>query len=78
MIAIFSDYIEKIMKIFMDNFSVFGSSFDDYFHNLDLILLRNEETNLVLNWEKYHFMVHEGIVKISFKEIEVCDSPIFP
>ncbi|KAK1631958.1 hypothetical protein QYE76_006273 [Lolium multiflorum] len=35
---------------------------------------RCEETNLVLNWEKYHFMVNEGIVlghKISERGIEV-------
>ncbi|GKA33615.1 reverse transcriptase domain-containing protein [Tanacetum coccineum] len=38
------------------------------------MLGRCEETNLVLNWEKYHFMVNEGIVlghKISGKGIEV-------
>ncbi|XP_071928189.1 uncharacterized protein [Coffea arabica] len=74
MMAIFSDYIEKIMEIFMDDFSVYGSSFDHCFHNLELILQRCEETNLVLNWEKCHFMVKEGIVlghKISSKGIEV-------
>ncbi|BBH04694.1 transposable element gene [Prunus dulcis] len=38
------------------------------------VLKRCEETNLVLNWEKCHFMVQEGIVlghKISAKGIEV-------
>ncbi|KAG7527990.1 Integrase catalytic core [Arabidopsis thaliana x Arabidopsis arenosa] len=38
------------------------------------VLNRCEETNLVLNWEKCHFMVREGIVlghKISEKGIEV-------
>nr|XP_027093596.1 uncharacterized protein LOC113714000 [Coffea arabica] len=62
MMAIFSDYIEKIMEIFMDDFSVYGSSFDHCLHNLELILQRCEEINLVLNWEKCHFMVKEGIV----------------
>ena len=38
MMAIFSNYIEKNMEIFMDDYSIFGSSFDHYFHNLDLIL----------------------------------------
>ncbi|KAL0283119.1 UNVERIFIED_CONTAM: Retrovirus-related Pol polyprotein from transposon opus [Sesamum radiatum] len=35
---------------------------------------RCEETNLVLNWEKCHFMVKEGIVlghKVSYRGIEV-------
>nr|XP_027062041.1 uncharacterized protein LOC113688428 [Coffea arabica] len=74
MMAIFSDFNEKIMKIFMDNFSVFGSTYDDCLNNLDLILQRCEETNLVLNWEKCHFMVCEGIVlghKISSEGIEI-------
>ncbi|GJR33919.1 reverse transcriptase domain-containing protein [Tanacetum coccineum] len=42
--------------------------------NLDRMLARCEETNLVLNWEKCHFMVKEGIVlghKISEAGIEV-------
>ena len=46
----------------MDDFSVYGKSFDDCLGNLDRVLQRCEETNLVLNWEKCHFMVNEGIV----------------
>ena len=58
----------------MDNFSIYGSLFDYCLYNLDLILQRCEETNVVLNWEKCHFMVREGIVlghKISSQGIEV-------
>ena len=74
MMAIFSDFCEKICEVFMDDFSVYGSSFDDCLSNLDQVLQRCEETNLVLNWEKCHFMVNEGIVlghKISERGIEV-------
>ena len=74
MMAIFDDLIEDIMEVFMDDFSVFGDSFDACLHNLERVLQRCEETNLVLNWEKCHFMVQEGIVlghKISSKGIEV-------
>ena len=74
MFAIFADMIEKCIEVFMDDFSVFGSSFDDCLANLDLVLKRCVETNLVLNWEKCHFMVTEGIVlghKISHKGLEV-------
>ena len=46
----------------MDNFLVFGSSFDHCLHNLDLILQRCDETNYLLNWEKCHFMVRKGII----------------
>ncbi|MCI51177.1 reverse transcriptase, partial [Trifolium medium] len=58
----------------MDDFSVFCPSFDRCLKNLDIVLKRCVETNLVLTWEKCHFMVTEGIVlghKISFKGIEV-------
>ncbi|CAM8987836.1 unnamed protein product [Rhodiola kirilowii] len=62
MMSIFSDYIEKCIEVFMDDFSIHGSSFDDCLANLSHVLSRCIETNLVLNWEKCHFMVQEGIV----------------
>ncbi|CAM8910432.1 unnamed protein product [Rhodiola kirilowii] len=62
MMSIFSDYIEKCIEVFMDNFSIHGSSFEDCLANLSNVLARCIETNLVLNWEKCHFMVQEGIV----------------
>ncbi|GJT53686.1 reverse transcriptase domain-containing protein [Tanacetum coccineum] len=79
MTAIFHDIVEDFMEVFMDDFSVFGNSFDQCLNNLDKMLGRCEETNLVLNWEKCHFMVNEGIVlghKISGKGIEVDKSKI--
>ncbi|GJV71722.1 reverse transcriptase domain-containing protein [Tanacetum coccineum] len=74
MMAIFHDIIEKTMEVFMDDFSVFGDSFDSCLSNLEQMLKRCEDTNLVLNWEKCHFMCKEGIVlghKISKSGIEV-------
>nr|GFB93232.1 reverse transcriptase domain-containing protein [Tanacetum cinerariifolium] len=74
MMSIFHDMIEKTMKVFMDDFSVFGDTFSSCLTNLDKMLKRCEETNLVLNWEKCHFMCREGIVlghKISKSGIEV-------
>ena len=62
MIAIFSNMVEKTIEVFMDDFSVLGNSFDNFLENLRSVLVRCEETNLVLNWEKCHFMVQEGIV----------------
>ncbi|GJX77457.1 reverse transcriptase domain-containing protein [Tanacetum coccineum] len=73
MTTIFHDMVEDFMKVFMDDFSVFGNSFDSCFVNLDRMLSRCKETNLVLNWES-HFMVMKGIVlghKISRFQIEV-------
>ncbi|GJX61248.1 reverse transcriptase domain-containing protein [Tanacetum coccineum] len=74
MMAIFHDMIEKTMEVFMDDFSVFGSSFSTCLSHLEKMLKRCEDTNLALNWEKSHFMVKEGIVlghKISKSGIEV-------
>ncbi|CAM8890497.1 unnamed protein product [Rhodiola kirilowii] len=62
MMSIFSDYIEKCIEVFMDDFSIHGTSFDDCLTSLSHILARRIETNLVLNWEKCHFMVQEGTV----------------
>ena len=58
----------------MDNFSVFGKSFDQCLIHLDAILKRCTKSNLILNWEKCHFIVTKGIVlrhKISAKGIQV-------
>ncbi|KAG5532462.1 hypothetical protein RHGRI_026932 [Rhododendron griersonianum] len=73
MMGIFSDMIEKIVEVFMDDFSVFGDSFEACLENLERVLARCEEKNLVLNWEKCHFMVTNGIVLghiVSEKELK--------
>ncbi|GKE64569.1 reverse transcriptase domain-containing protein, partial [Tanacetum coccineum] len=74
MLAIFHDMVEKMMEVFMDDFSVFGNSFGSCLSRVDKMLQRCKDTNLCLNWEKSHFMVKEGIVlghKISKNRIEV-------
>ncbi|GJV79959.1 reverse transcriptase domain-containing protein [Tanacetum coccineum] len=74
MMVIFHDMIEKTMEVFMDDFLVFGDSFSTCLSHLDKMLKWCEDTNLVLNWEKCHFMVKEGIVlghKISKSGIDV-------
>ena len=79
MMSIFTDLIEDIMEVFIDDFSVYGSSFNVCLSNLCRVLQRCEEKHLVLNWEKYHFMVSDGIFlehKISEKGIEVDNAKI--
>nr|GFA31669.1 reverse transcriptase domain-containing protein [Tanacetum cinerariifolium] len=74
MLDIFHNMVEKTMKVFMDDFSVFGNSFKNRLSHLDKMLQRCEDTSLSLNWEKSHFMVKEGIVlghKIFKNRIEV-------
>ncbi|GKD66162.1 hypothetical protein Tco_1308270 [Tanacetum coccineum] len=53
---------KKSIEVFMDDFSVFGNSFDNCLNNLDKMLQRCKAANLVLNWEKCHFTVEKGIV----------------
>ncbi|XP_073290992.1 uncharacterized protein [Primulina huaijiensis] len=62
MLRIFSKYIENCIEVFIDDFTVYGDSFDNCLSHLSKILKRCMETNLVLNYEKCHFMVTEGIV----------------
>ena len=72
--SIFSDMNEDIMEVFMDDFSVYGTSFDACLINLARVLKRCEEANIVLNCEKCHFVVNEGIVLrhlVSSRGIEV-------
>ena len=50
------------MEVFMDNFTISGSSFIACLDSLVRVLHRYIETNFVLNYEKCHFMVDQGIV----------------
>ncbi|GJY41870.1 reverse transcriptase domain-containing protein [Tanacetum coccineum] len=74
MLAIFHDMIEESVEVFMDDFSVFGNSFDNSLNNLDKMLHSCKDANLVLNWKICQFMVKEGIVlghKVSGACLEV-------
>jgi hypothetical protein len=74
MMAVFSEFIEEIIKVFMDDFSIYGKTIVDCLANLDKVLTRCGKVDLVLNWEKCHFMVKQGIVLghvISERGIEV-------
>jgi len=74
MMAIFFDFIDRFMEVFIDNFFVFGLSFDECLGNLSTMLKICEEVNLVLSWGKSHFMVQEGIIlghRVSEKGIEL-------
>ncbi|KAL6310789.1 hypothetical protein AAG906_017241 [Vitis piasezkii] len=70
----FRDMVERIMEVFMDDITVYGGTFEECLVNLEAVLHRCIEKDLVLNWEKCHFMVRQGIVLghiISEKGIEV-------
>ena len=60
--SVFSDLMENCLEVFMDDFSVYGTSFGCCLENLAKVLARCVDTNVVLNFEKCHFMVRQGIV----------------
>ncbi|RDX87269.1 Retrovirus-related Pol polyprotein from transposon 17.6, partial [Mucuna pruriens] len=67
------------MEVFMDDFTVYANSFKACLESLSKVLKRCIDTNLVLNFEKCHFMVTEGIVLghlVSNRGIEVDKSKI--
>ena len=49
MMTIFADLVEEIIEVFMDDFSVYENFFKNYLTNLNGVLARCKETNLVLN-----------------------------
>ncbi|WKA10727.1 hypothetical protein VitviT2T_028285 [Vitis vinifera] len=74
MLSIFSDIVERIMEVFMNDITIYGGTFEECLVNLEAVLKRCIEKDLVFNWEKCHFMAHQGIVLghiISEKGIEV-------
>ena len=74
MLSMFSDMVERIMEVYMDDITVYGGDFEECLIHLEAILQRCIKKNLVLNWEKCHFMVNQGIVLghiISSRGIEV-------
>ena len=50
------------MEVFMDDITIYGSTFEECLVNLEEVLNRCVEKDLVLNWEKRHFMVQQGSV----------------
>ena len=57
MMSIFPNMVEDIIQVFMDDFYILGNSFDWWLNNLAEVIKRCKDCNLVLNWEKCHFMV---------------------
>ena len=49
MMSIFSELVEKVMEIFMNDFSVYGSSFESYLENFAIVLHKCKDENLTLN-----------------------------
>ncbi|GJW76679.1 hypothetical protein Tco_0138361 [Tanacetum coccineum] len=76
MTAIFHELIEDSMEVFMDDFSIFGSSFNHCLQNLEKMLKRCEETNLVLNWENAtSWLLQEGAKNLAVDHLSRLENP---
>jgi len=73
MMSLFSDMVKWFLEIFMDNFSIYGDSFDQCLHHLELVLQHCVEKNLTLNRENSTIITHGIVVghEISRKGIEM-------
>lgn len=72
MLAIFADLIHDCVEVYMDDFTVYGNSFEHALEILKKVLQRCIEANLSLSNEKFFMMLNEGIVLghyISFQGI---------
>ena len=79
MIAIFLALVGDCLEIFIDDFSMFGSTFNLCLSNLAKVLQICMKNKLVLNWEKSHFMGEVGIVlghHISKRGLEVDNAKV--
>eukprot|EP00253_Pinus_taeda_P008492 PITA_08492 len=61
-LAIFADLVHECVEVYMDDFTVYGNTYDDCLKNLEKVLQRCIETNLSLSNEKCYMMLTEGIV----------------
>ena len=58
--------VNDSMDIFMDDFTPYGSDFEEALEKFDKVLTRCEKTHLSLSTEKCHMMMSEGVVLRNF------------
>jgi hypothetical protein len=56
-LGIFFDLIHDCVEVYMDDFTVYGNTFDEAINNLRKVLERCQETNLSLSHEKCHIFL---------------------
>ena len=61
-LGVFSDLIHDCVEVYIDDFTVYGNSFEEALENLEKFLIRCKEENLSLIHEKCFMMFNEWIV----------------
>eukprot|EP00253_Pinus_taeda_P003091 PITA_03091 len=71
-LVIFSDLIHDCVEVYMDDFTVYGDSFEEALENLEKVLIRCKEINLSLSHEKCFMMFTEAspLFKLLTKDYE--------
>ncbi|GKB98272.1 reverse transcriptase domain-containing protein [Tanacetum coccineum] len=64
MVAIFHDMIEKMMEVFMEDFSVFGNLFENCLSRVDKMLQMCEDTNLSKLGKESFYGQHYGLTNL--------------
>ena len=54
--------VNDSMEIFKDDFTPYGSEFEEALKNLERVLTKCEKTHLSLSTEKCHMMMTEGVI----------------
>jgi hypothetical protein len=61
-LGIFSDLIHDCVEVYMDEFTVYGNTYQESLDNLNKVLIRCQEMNLSLSHEKCKMLLNEGVV----------------
>ena len=70
MIGIFSEVVNDSMDIFMDDFTPYGSDFEEAMKKLEKVLMHCEQTHLSFSTENFHMMMSEGVVLGHFISVD--------
>ncbi|GKB63346.1 reverse transcriptase domain-containing protein [Tanacetum coccineum] len=68
MLAIFHDMIEESVEVFMDDFSVFGNSFDTCLNNVKMLILSSTGKN-VTSWLKKELCLDTSVYRRFIKDL---------
>jgi hypothetical protein len=73
MMAVFSEFIEEIVEVFMDDFSVYGKTFMDCLANLDKVLTRCAEVDLVKQGIVLRHVISERGIEVDKAKVETVE-----
>jgi hypothetical protein len=60
-LAIFSDLVHDCVEIYMDEFTIYGETFEEALSNLEKLLIRFQETNLSLITRSFKCFSQKGL-----------------